>query len=260
MESMKTINQMRCCTNASVDSPEKPRVLDSCGPRDAGREVEKGSQMHGIICEGNCQGLRTADFLRALARDGAGRLVGGLPPSPVDDATEEQRLIARCMLGEEEAWATVFQLYHPRLIHYIEYLTRVGDREQAEEVAAAVWCSLCGGMASVLKRYDPKAGGLLRCLKYLARGVLLRRRRTERRERIRECKAARSEAMRGDVGYGIMVQEFLATLTRREREFCLSILLSVAEVDRSRAISGSNEYTLRSRIMKKLRIYMVQNN
>ena len=213
-----------------------------------------------MIREGEYHGLQAADSLRPSARDGGDRLCVRFAPSPADRATEEQRLVARCILGEQDAWTTLFQDYHSTLVAYIKFLTPGGSREQAEETAAGVWCSFYCGMAKVLQRYDPQAGGLLRCLKHLARGEVWRRRRSERCRRLRECKVARKDSTCGDVEYGLMVQEFLATLTRREREFCLSILLSASECGVGRKISDSNEWTLRSRIMRKYRTYLLQNN
>lgn len=262
MESMETLNQTHCCTNASMDLVATSRMLDSSGPQDAGRDMEKGSQMNGTACEPRRRGLRTADVLGAPTRDGGLRLVVEIAPAPIDQRTEEQRLVARCMLGDKEAWATMFREYHPGLISYLKLLTRLwgGDGEQAEEVAAAVWCSLYVGTDKALKRYNPEAGSLLRFLKFEARSVFSRWLRSEKRGRLRECKVARKEAFRDDLSYGLVVEEFLATLTRRERELCTSILLSVPEAGRGRPISGTNECVIRGRIKKKLRIYMIQNN
>lgn len=262
MESMEPIGQTQCRTNASMDLHTKSGMLDSSGLADAARDMEKGSHMNGMACEARGRGLRTADRPGPPPGDaGVRRLVEGASTS-VARAAEERRLIAGCMLGEDEAWETIFRDYHPRLISYLNFLTRMwgGDREQAEEVAFSIWCGLYDGTARFLRKYDPAAGDLLRFIKNEARGMLGRRRRSELRGRRRECAAARVEATRDDVGYGLMVEEFLATLTRREREFCLSILLSAPEVDAIRPISETNEYVLRCRIMKKLRTYMIQNN
>ncbi len=258
MESMETTSQTRYRANAIMDSITKSRMLDSSGPQDAGRVTEKGSPMNGTACEPRGQGYRSPELLGSPTRERSYRLIVGNAPSIV----EELRLIAGCRLGEEEAWKTIFRDYHPRLLDYLDFLTRIwgGDREQAEEVAFTLWCGLYDGTARFLKKYDPAVGGLLRCIKNEARSVLNRRRRSAMRGRRREREVARKEASCDDVTYGLVVEEFLATLTRREREFCVSILLRVPEAGAIRPISETNEYALRCRIMKKLRIYMIQNN
>jgi DNA-directed RNA polymerase specialized sigma24 family protein len=245
-----------------MDLIAKTRTLDSSGPKDVGRDGEKGSHMNGMACEAGGQGSRATDRLGARTRSGGLRLIVEDAPPSCDGAAEEHRLIVGCMLGEEEAWATIFRDYHPRLLSYLQFLTRMwgGDRDQAEEVAFTIWCGLYDGTARFLKKFDPAVGGLLRCLKNEARALLGRRRRSELRGRLRETAVARREATHDDVGYGIVVEEFLATLTRREREFCSSILLTVAGVGPIPPISETNEYVLRCRVLRKLRTYMIQNN
>src|SRR5690242_5338600 len=36
--------------------------------------------------------------------------------------SEEERLIARCLQGEDIAWDTMFTLYHPRLVSIISFI------------------------------------------------------------------------------------------------------------------------------------------
>ncbi|MDR3621117.1 MAG: hypothetical protein P4L85_17325 [Paludisphaera borealis] len=180
---------------------------------------------------------------------------------PVSDSrAEEARLLEGCLRGENDAWKAVFKNYHPKLVAYIEVISQGGSGEQAEEVAAAVWCALWCGASTHFDRYDPQAGGLLNYFKSLARGEIWRRRRSERSRRFRECKAARNESTRDEVGRGLVLQEFLATLTPREREFCMSILTSVSEFGGREEVSTCNEWKIRSRVMKKFRTYMLQNN
>jgi hypothetical protein len=57
---------------------------------------------------------------------------------------EEERLVARCLRGEDTAWEMMFHLYHPQLVSIITgFMHGKGAMEQAEEIAAAVWSSLC---------------------------------------------------------------------------------------------------------------------
>lgn len=260
MTKAPTTEQEHSCLTASTDHVWESHVIDRKSPHGSGRDIEEGGQMNGTVCEEDYMGLGTVDPLRPLARDADARIETLMSQSLDDPATEEQRLIARCIRGEDAAWETVFQVYHPRLVAYISFLTRGGSKEQADEVAAAVWCSLCCGASTQLGRYDPEAGGLLRCLKHLARGEIWRRRRSEQSRRRRECKAARKESTRDEVGHELVLEEFLATLTRRELEFCLSDLLSMPEFRDHTEVSTCNVWKLRSRVMKKFRTYVLRNN
>jgi hypothetical protein len=174
---------------------------------------------------------------------------------------DEERLVARCLCGEVAAWETLFEVYHPKLVSIIEVLTR-GEKgaEQAEDIAAAVWSSLCTEAGTRLRRYDPQTGKLLSYLAAMARREIWRQRRSKRSRYTRECSVARKEATSEEVDRGIAFTEFLATLTGREREFCMSELLSQKESTLRRPLSSTNGWKLRSRVLKKFRVYFLQTN
>ena len=65
--------------------------------------------------------------------------------------------------------------------------------------------------------YDPQVGRLLTYLKVLARGEIWKRRREEKNRRSRECCSARSEVTTDETEPAIVIEEFLAILTRQER-------------------------------------------
>ena len=131
-------------------------------------------------------------------------------------------------------------------------MLRGGDgAEQAEEIAAAVWSSLCSEGYSRLRRFDPKAGRLLGYLAAMARREIWRERRSEQRRHARECSVARKEATRDEVSRGLAFNEFLATLTGREREFCLSELLRQDEYKTPTPLSAANGWQLRCRVLRK---------
>ncbi len=175
--------------------------------------------------------------------------------------SEEERLVARCLRGEDAAWETMFHLYHPQLVSIIQALMHgEGATEQAEEIAAAVWSSLCSEAYTRLRQYDPRAGRLLGYLASMARREIQRGRRSQRTRHFRECMAARKEATSDEIGRGLVIQEFLATLTRREREFCLSDLLKQSKPTVRSAVSLTNGWQLRSRVLKKFRTYFLQDN
>ena len=169
---------------------------------------------------------------------------------------EEERLVARCLREDAAAWQSLFQLYNPKLLIIIKFLMGNGSgTDQAEEIAAAVWSSLCSERYSLLRRYDPQAGRLLNYLAAMARREIWRERRSKRSRYSRECSVARKEATWEEVGRGLALAEFLATLTGREREFCLSELLSQTETTVRSPISATNRWQLRSRVLKKFQTY-----
>ena len=90
---------------------------------------------------------------------------------------EEERLVARCLHGEDTAWEMMFHLYHPQLVSIITAMMHgEGAMEQAEEIAAAVWSSLCSEAYTHLRQYDPRAGRLLAYLASMARSEIRRAR------------------------------------------------------------------------------------
>jgi hypothetical protein len=99
---------------------------------------------------------------------------------------------------------------------------------------------------------------LLVLLARIARKEIGRRWRSERRRYFRECKAARMEATADDIGRRLDIQEFLETLTHREREFFLSDLLS-APAHTANGVSSANAWQLRCRVLRKFRRYFFQN-
>jgi len=130
----------------------------------------------------------------------------------------------------------------------------------AEEIAAAVWCSLCADSFMRLRRFDPAMGGFLRYLGLLARGEIWRRKRADRSRALRESRAARKESTVPECERALIIQEFLDTLTPREREFCLAYLLNEFDPSSCRNFSAANGWQLRSRVFKKFRTYYSRNS
>ena len=175
--------------------------------------------------------------------------------TPVSD---EAGLIAKCLQGDNTAWEAMFRANHPRLVLIIKSMIQdKSGTEQAEEVAAAVWCSLCKEAYSRLRRYDAKAGGFLSYLVWIARREIWRKRRAEQRRHRRECRVARSEATLDEPDRGLAMEEFLDTLTRREREFCMSGLMNLPERTASMQISPTCKWQLRSRVLKKFETHFL---
>jgi hypothetical protein len=180
---------------------------------------------------------------------------------PSHQESEEGLIVARCLRGEYTAWETMFHHYHPRLVSIIKVeMNCQCSTEQAEEIAASVWCSLCSEAYSRLRRYDPHAGRLLAYLAGLARREIWKKRREEQHRRSRESRAARMEATTDEAGRGLIVQEFLDTLSRREREFCLSDLMKQSRHPGRSDVSSTNRWKLRSRILKKCQTFILEDS
>jgi hypothetical protein len=176
-------------------------------------------------------------------------------PKPLD----EVRLIARCLHGEESAWVSLFRNYHPPLLLIVRsFLRREGRAEQAEEITANVWCSLCSETYVRLRRYDPQKARFLGYLVGIARFEILSGRRADRNRYLRECRVARHEATFDEADWRLMMQEFLSTLTHREREFCLTDLMRLEAAEGARDFSETNAWKLRSRVLKKFEKYYAQ--
>jgi hypothetical protein len=101
---------------------------------------------------------------------------------------------------------------------------------------------------------------LLGYLASLARSEIRKGRRSKRSRYSHECVAARKEATSDELGRGLVIQEFLATLTRREREFCMSDLMRQSKLPVRSEVSLANGWQLRSRVLKKFRIFFLQEN
>jgi hypothetical protein len=173
---------------------------------------------------------------------------------------EEERLVARCLRGEDTAWEMMFHLYHPRLVSIIKAeMNWQCSTDQAEEIAASIWCSLCSEAYSRLRRYDPHVGRLRTYLKALARREIWKRTREEKNRRSRERRSARSEAVMDETGPAV-IQEFLAILTRQEREFCQTFLMKQSGHSCQSELSPCNCWKLRSRVMKKFQTFVLDKS
>ena len=171
---------------------------------------------------------------------------------------EEEGLVTRCLLGEDTAWEVMFHLYHPRLVSIIKAeMNWQCSTDQAEEIAASIWCSLCSNAYSRLRRFDPQIGGLLTYLRALVRREIWKKTREEKNRRSRERRSARSEAATDDIECAIVVEEFLDILTCREREFCKSYLMKQSRHSGQSAVSSTNCWKLRSRVLKKFLTFVL---
>lgn len=138
--------------------------------------------------------------------------------------------------------------------------SRSGNTELVDEIAARVWHLVVVQEGRLLERFDAERGcRLITFVASLADKEILRFFRAERRLRARSMLAGRSTAAQGRATPWSMtaeLTEFLATLSRREREFCEHYLLLPPDPAARHGLSKANVWQLRHRVLGKLAAYL----
>ena len=144
----------------------------------------------------------------------------------------DYELAQRCVAGEVAAWEQLHSQCHDKLLRTVRRLLdgRSSDLNLADEITAQVWYALVANDGDLLARYDPGRGGrLITFMRAIARDLMGRHFRAERRRTARECEASRGRAPyyseQRDLVDGAL-DEFLGTLTLEERQFCGDYLLN----------------------------------
>lgn len=190
-------------------------------------------------------------------------------PEPDDTATSvdevsradllqaDHELAQRCVAGEVNAWEELHQQCNGSLLATIRVLLagRSNDPNLADDIAAQVWYGLVENDGELLLRYDPNCGArLITFMRAIARDMMCRHFRSERRRLVRES-AASSERPQHHATerdqFEISLDEFLETLTPSERQFCGEYLLSRAKADDV----SSNRLTQANLWQKTHRVY-----
>lgn len=183
----------------------------------------------------------------------------------VNGTAAEQRLVMRCLAGEERAWEQLYRKCHPELLETIKFLQggEANDAHLVEEIAARVWFELLRDRARLLARYEPDRDSTLNAfLMGLARIEMMRHRRAERRRRLHERTAGhKSEEQQAPSDWQVrsIIEEFMSTLTPREKEFMDDYLTSRVPSEESGngdAFSTSNAWQQRHRIRTKLQAFL----
>jgi DNA-directed RNA polymerase specialized sigma24 family protein len=178
----------------------------------------------------------------------------------------DRDLVKRCLGGDVTAWQEMFDLCQPHLLVSIRSVLKPYglNTNLAEEIAARVWFSLVGANGNLLERFDAQRGcQLTTFVSALARHELLMYWRTEKRQRKREQAAMirRPSTHPEDAdGFQIVWDEFVDTLTDRERSFLEEVLLVPTATPETENISQANFWQLRSRVMAKLKHYSSNGN
>ncbi len=140
-------------------------------------------------------------------------------------AQADRNLVDRCLAGDQFAWETLYRECHPALVDSVKILLRsyAADEELAEEIAARIWYLVVQDDGDLLNRFDAERDARLSAyLAALARYQVLTYFRSERRRHARESNAKRIDGTTHAESEGepaARLDEFLATLSAREREF-----------------------------------------
>ncbi|MEX2561073.1 MAG: hypothetical protein WD403_14215 [Pirellulales bacterium] len=194
------------------------------------------------------------------AKAGQSAASAAVPPAVLAD----RDLVDRCRAGEVAAWEQLYRQCHPPLLIAIKvFLGRHGAGDDlAEEIAARVWYTLINDRGALLDRFDHRRGcRLTTFLAALAKKDVLRYLRSERRRQLREVSSRGQAASRGELpqpvemDFDVALDEFLATLTLREREFCQDHLLANT-ADSLEKYTCSNRWQLQHRVRRKLWVFL----
>ena len=129
-----------------------------------------------------------------------------------------------------------------------------------EEIAARVWYGLVRDQGRRLDRFDGSRGYRLSTfLAAFAKRELLQHFRSEQRRRSRERSASPPSTAQHwpNLRQGeLFVDEFLDTLTPREREFFDGYLVKDPDVNNVSQFSSTNAWQLKHRVQRKLKDFL----
>ena len=177
----------------------------------------------------------------------------------------DARLVERCIQGEVTAWEELYLKCHAPLCTSIRIrLGRLGaDAQLVDELAARVWYLLVADDGEQLPKYRAYQKSIQTYVRLIARRVIADYFRTERRRLKNEIfslmhKSSGETAAHAD-SLPILVGEFLALLTPRERIFCfdyLQISPDDKQMKSDKPYSPANIWQLTRRVYKKFLNYI----
>lgn len=184
----------------------------------------------------------------------------GAAPEGNPSAHADWLLVQGCLAQEPGAWERLYRLCQPRLEGAIRAMlgSRRGDGELVQELASRVWFNLVQDDHRLLRRFDPRRGcRLTTFLSLCSRSVVKSHCRSERRRRRRErrMQATRPPAAAQSLEGRWAFEEFVATLSPREREFLSRCLLACPSREDRAGFTAANTWQLGHRIRRKLRQY-----
>lgn len=170
---------------------------------------------------------------------------------------EDEILVIRCLRNEGQAWTTLFEMCHSRIVARLCSLFGRSPTalEKANDVAAQVWLSVLAYEGRLLRRFDARAGARLTTyLNSIAVKIGLSHLRESRRRLRRESEYAAEFVKRIEVPQTslIEIEEFVGQLSPREATFYREHLLAADESFSTLTVSEQNSWQLRHRVRKKL--------
>ncbi len=166
------------------------------------------------------------------------------------ESLTEEALHARCLAGEAGAWQTLFQRHQDKLLAALR--RRLGP-DLAEEVAAALWCTLLEEDRAALRRFDPQRGTLGAFLFGMARREVRRLLRGALRPvPVLESAEKPVDHRTLPPDWGLVWDEFLPLLTPTERWFLEVHLLGAGDAAPPRH-STARLRKLKERVLAKLK-------
>jgi DNA-directed RNA polymerase specialized sigma24 family protein len=180
-------------------------------------------------------------------------------------ARKDKALVDRCLGGDSAAWAALYDQFHEAMLRAIRALLgrNATRHDVVDEIAARVWFAVIDHDGRLLRRFDGERGYRLSTfLSGLAKNEISRHYRTERRRNVRETQVCLSQSgstsdahVNSVTGLTTAVSDFLATLTPRERQYCLEVLLANGEqIDD--VYSDANRWQLNHRVRSKLSLFL----
>ncbi|NQU20241.1 MAG: hypothetical protein HQ567_03090 [Candidatus Nealsonbacteria bacterium] len=240
-----------------------PPTLVECSPEDKGVDA-------GEIDAGELEGS-AIDSPRGNTDSPRGNTGSLEREIDLEGVEQDRKLIARCLAGDVKAWEDLYCRCHPALLSSIKILLGQGnsDANLVDEIAARVWYALVAEDGRLLARYDAERGcRLITFLAAIAKSQAKVLFRAERRRRIREQAASRSESDRQNRGkepsYSTVDEllssatmcEFLETLTPSEKGFLASSLEKAQPKGECPPPQGRSVRQLRHRVREKLRKFL----
>lgn len=179
--------------------------------------------------------------------------VGDTSPDP------ERQLVDRCVAKDVSAWESLYLQCHSPLLRSIRaMLGPICDSNLVEEIEARVWYSLAANSARLLDRFEAQRASLNTYLANLARNEVGGYLRSERRRRKRERMVAKTTPhdCTDEPDEFASIDEFRATLSPKEKEFCDDFLLSPSARKADSGFSDANRWQLRHRVYRKLLAFL----
>ncbi|MDY0167977.1 MAG: hypothetical protein RBS80_15620 [Thermoguttaceae bacterium] len=171
-------------------------------------------------------------------------------------------LLARCLSGDRPAWEEFYEACTPELRRLVRFFLRTQrDDNTIEEIVASVWYALLRDDARVLRRYAPERSTCLGC--YLAGVVrchVCRHERAESERLLHVCQLAcrkKSEfgASASNLDFGMLLNDFVATLNPKELAFLEGYLLSPPNGNNG-TLSAADVWQRRHRLRMKLKQFL----